>query len=391
MKIHSLILSAALILLSVKATAQTVITGKVVDDATGLAIAGASVYINNTSAGSISNQAGEFSFTISNITQGDLIVSSVGYEVLAFKVNFTTADNKRYLCRMQVKQQQLQEVLVISDKTRQRWMSVFRENFLGLTEEAASCNLKNDNAIYFTKGTAEGTNSFNAYCDTPLVIINKMLGYKISFQLIEFSFDEASGSTYYYGYTRFDELGEKKKYFKNRKRSFYGSTFHFYRALISNRLAEEGFMTYEVRKIKITGDSTKSIAGSKSKAVTISSSKPAESFAGAMPVTAADLVQKDTAREDFFKITIHDKLMVQYKKDPFSKRYLSAKVMMREALPVGVRSYITCTMPFYFVDKNGITEDPLSVRYGGYWTYEKAANMLPYNYEPDSVDSEEKK
>lgn len=380
MKIY-LIAIITLLFLTGKIQAQFIISGRVINDATDLPIAGASIYINNTSAGTISNSAGQFSFTVPNLSTGDLIISSVGYQVLAVKVKIETSGNKSFLCRLVEKQQQLQEVLVVSDKTRQRWLSIFRENFLGITQEASSCDLKNLEAIYFTKSEDTHANSFKAYCDTPLVIINKMLGYKISFQLIEFSFDDASGSTYYYGYTRFDEMPAKKRYFKNREHVYYGSTFHFYRALISNKLQEEGFATYTIKKIAINDPATKKSGNSGP------GSKPGENFAAAIPAAAADLVQADTARQGFFKITIGDKLMVQYKKDPASRPYLSSRVMLMDVLPVGVRSYITSLVPYFLIDKNGIAEDPLSVRYSGYWMYEKAANMLPYEYQPGEVNN----
>jgi len=63
-------------------------------------------------------------------------------------------------------------------------------------------------------------------------------------------------------------------------------------------------------------------------------------------------------------------------------------VMLMDALPVGVRSYITGLVPYFFIDKNGIAEDPLSVRYSGYWMYEKAANMLPYDYQPEVLPAQ---
>ncbi|MEI9957263.1 MAG: carboxypeptidase-like regulatory domain-containing protein [Ferruginibacter sp.] len=46
--------------------AQVVIQGKVLDNATNLPIANASVYLNSTSVGAITNLKGEFIFTASS-------------------------------------------------------------------------------------------------------------------------------------------------------------------------------------------------------------------------------------------------------------------------------------------------------------------------------------
>ncbi len=48
-----------------------------------------------------------------------------------------------------------------------------------------------------------------------------------------------------------------------------------------------------------------------------------------------------------------------------------------------VQDYKITGIPrFILIDPNGILADPLSVEYSGFWIYEKAANLLPYNYEP---------
>jgi hypothetical protein len=43
-----------------------------------------------------------------------------------------------------------------------------------------------------------------------------MLGYKISFDLVDFYFNELNGRTYYFGYSHYEELGDPRKYVKQR-------------------------------------------------------------------------------------------------------------------------------------------------------------------------------
>ncbi|MEJ7589338.1 MAG: hypothetical protein WKI04_17415 [Ferruginibacter sp.] len=81
------------------------------------------------------------------------------------------------------------------------------------------------------------------------MIINNMLGYKIHYDLAEFSYDDATGQTYLNGYTRYEDLGTDKKWLKNRQASYYGSTLHFYRSLIRNELYEQGFGTFLVKQV----------------------------------------------------------------------------------------------------------------------------------------------
>ena len=43
-----------------------------------------------------------------------------------------------------------------------------------------------------------------------------MLGYKISFDLVEFWYDDATGKSDFVGYCSYEETGDNKKYEKNR-------------------------------------------------------------------------------------------------------------------------------------------------------------------------------
>lgn len=341
--------------------AQLHISGKVVSEQTGLPISGASIYFNNTSIGTSSNAKGEFVFNGVGIVNTELIISSVGYEILIFKLDPATPNGKYFLCKLSIKEQQLKEVLILSDARKKQYLALFKENFLGVTEEAAKSNILNLNDIYFTKG--EIKNSFKAYADTPLVIINHMLGYKIYFQLIEFSFDEHSGRTYFYGYTRYEELGFKKRWIKNRRDAYYGSTLHFYRSLVRDQLPNEKYDIYIVKNMQ--KDST----------------APAMSMG--ISTTAAQIVSIDSADSNYYRVSVPSrKLMVQFKKNPASKIYLGKKFLLQGSTPFGFRSDVVLNGPYFLVDHNGIIKDPLSVEYTGYWIYEKSANLLPYNYEP---------
>jgi hypothetical protein len=75
--------------------------------------------------------------------------------------------------------------------------------------------------------------------------------------------------------------------------------------------------------------------------------------------------------------------MVQYGKNPSSKIYLSRNTFLQGGLPVGFRAYVTVTAPAISLNNAGIINNPMDVLYAGYWIYEKAANMLPYNYVPE--------
>jgi CarboxypepD_reg-like domain len=364
------------LLMPVLSFSQSIISGTVLSEKTGLPIEGASVYFNNTSIGTIANNTGKFSLTSPGYLNAELIISAVGYELQVYITGGPGVQTNNLVFKLATKEQQLREVLILTDAVRKKYLSIFERNFLGITEEASRSKIENRKDIYFTSG--DGKNSFRAYSDTPLVITNKMLGYKISFNLVDFLFNEQMGQTFYYGYIRFEEMGDKNKWIKNRKRSYYGSTVHFFRSLIANRLKEESFSVYLLKPVQLSTDSTNNKNGS-----SLQPSTGGEELSMAVSISAEQILQPDSIDVNQYRVSFKGKLMVQYNKDPASKNYLKSKTFIQGNMPVGFRSFITVKTAYIGLSNTGIINNPMDVLYSGYWVYDKAANMLPFNYVPD--------
>jgi hypothetical protein len=293
----------------------------------------------------------------------------VGFELITYKVSPGEDIGRMYVFNLQAKTAMLQDILILPDATRKKYLRLFIENFLGITEEGATSKLPNIDAIYFTKDPGDRY-GFSAHCDTPLLIINKMLGYKIYFQLHEFNFNEATGASSFFGYTRYEEMGDKKRWIKNRRKAYFGSSMHFFRSLISNKLAENSYKVFVVR----------------TDTMWTPNHKVDKTMDIAIPSTAGQIIRREETDTTLYRAIWKNKLMVQYGKDPGSKVYLKQHTMLNGDMPLGFRSYLLMVKEENFVeiDQNGILLDPMAVFFSGYWIYEKAANLLPYNYEPEN-------
>ncbi len=355
---------------SPSASAQIIIKGKVLDKVSGQPVVNASVYLNNTSAGTVSDRNGEFILSVKSVYTGELIVSSVGYRALSYKISSAAADKTFFTFKLEIKESMLAGVLVMNDAQRKEWLKIFKENFLGITEEADNCIIENTDAVYFAAG--ENKNSIYAYADTPLVIINKLLGYRISFDLMEFSYDKVRNSTYFLGYSRYEDMGDKKRWIKRRKQNYFGSTMHFFRALTSNDLTAQGFSIYSIKKQRLNTDSL-----SRSQQVNKGSS-----LSVAVAITASGILTTDSVQGKYY-ISSANQIMVKYKEAPHSRFYLSNKVFVRGLDRFGFTAYITLQDSKVEVDRDGIIFSPLSVIYDGFWIYEKLGNQVPFNYVPD--------
>ena len=346
--------------------AQGMFTGRVLTQSGNKPIAGASVYFNNTSVGSTTNEKGQFS--VVNVPGAEVVVSSVGFERLVYKLDPADLAGKSFTFKLEEKQALLRDVLILPDELRKRYLQLFKDNFLGLTQEADLSRITNLEAINFAR--ADQKKAFIAYSDTPLTIVNKMLGYKIKFDLVEFYFNERTGETSFYGYTRYEDMGDKKRWAKNREKAYYGSSLHFFRALIRNHLEAEHFSILRVRQDSLKQQSKMGAVSYKKIDVGI-------------PVTVPEIIKKDSSGS-LYIASWSDRLMVHYFRDPASKGYLSKKVLLRDNMPTGAKSYLKLNAESIHIDAHGIIADPMNVLFSGYWVYEKAANLLPFNYYPQN-------
>ncbi|RYG40845.1 MAG: carboxypeptidase-like regulatory domain-containing protein [Chitinophagaceae bacterium] len=227
------------------------INGKVTD-ASGKALAGCSVYISNTSKGTVTSASGEFS--LKNVPEGkyELIVSAIGYQTFVAMVS--SGDYPHDLkIRLKPKSNELEEVVVepIDKGGWRKWGKYFTDNFIGTTVNADHCKLLNPQALRFRFN--KKANRLTARANEPLVIENKALGYIVRFQLEEFTATFDDNIVVYLGYPYFREMEsndarKKLNWMKNRKRAFYGSLLHFMRALYRDDLQEQGYMVLAKRE-----------------------------------------------------------------------------------------------------------------------------------------------
>lgn len=360
--------------------AQSVISGKVLDERTGAPLSGASVYINSSSVGAITNEEGRFE--LKPVSDGfyEVVASYVGYERVVYRAT-VQSKNLSIMFKISPKVDELRKVVVLPKSDREKWLKVLRENFLGTTLAASRTKIVNEEDILFEEGTSRS--AILAFSAAPLEIVNRELGYRIFFELESFYYDAREGRTFFYGYSRFEELSEKEKvpqkYQRERERYYRGSTMHFYHALIDDKLEPAGFAIRNVRNSKVE-DSVQDSANT-GLGIRIGGRGMRVSY----PISRTDFFRTDTVSGTrVYVLDWKDNLRVTYNKNPYGKTYLQRKVsFMQGNMPKGVYSEIEMLKGPAYLDGNGCLYDPLAVQMQGFWSYEKLANMLPINYRPD--------
>ena len=231
--------------------AQISISGNVFDKATKQPLEGVSVFFDGTSIGTISNENGFFELNTNKSISAYLVISYIGYKTEIF--NNVSGFLGEIL--LQENAVQLNEVVLTPDTwSRERKLNIFRGEFLGKTTAALSSKIENEDDIrlYYNKEK----NTLYAYAEVPIKVVNTYLGFKIAYNLHSFEVNFGDGLnkfntsswSYMAGTLFFSELHPKKlkkKYKKNREKTYLGSTLQFMRSLSQKKLEEDKFQIFK--------------------------------------------------------------------------------------------------------------------------------------------------
>ncbi|WP_111684744.1 carboxypeptidase-like regulatory domain-containing protein [Winogradskyella tangerina] len=232
--------------------AQT-ITGTVIDANTNKPLETVSVYFDNTTVGTTTNENGEFSIEITDAIQSSLVISYLGYEKVIIN-NYR--DQSVLKIALKPSSVALDEVNLDYDDglTRKQKLKLFKKEFLGSSNFARSCKILNEDDLILRYDKDDWTLSASSIA--PIRIENKALQYEIEYDLIDFEvsykYVNLASNTFnknsvtYYGTTFYKDMEKatKKSTVKNRERAYKGSIQHFMRALFNENLRDEGYWIF---------------------------------------------------------------------------------------------------------------------------------------------------
>ncbi|MBP0903855.1 carboxypeptidase-like regulatory domain-containing protein [Mariniflexile gromovii] len=364
------------------------------------------IYLNNTTIGTITNNNGAFNLEIKDGVY-QLIISHIGFKTI--KYNFDTSTyTKPLVFSLSEEEFVLDEVIIKGEKNNFKWeynFSVFFRAFIGASEFSKFCTVQNPEVLFFEFDSENSI--FTAEAIEPLHIKNEALGYDIFYDLKHFSIENQI--TNYLGYSYFKALkGDKKKWIKNRLKAYNGSQVHFYKSLLKNSSKEEGFVINEfVRKKNKDRPSEEEIlkarkAVSKSNATLNLSRKidiPENAIDSALiilkkaklpkyidyldkaEIASSDIIYKEN---NTTYLQFDNNLRITYLRENEEKGYILRNPSSKPRKAFPQTSNIIPLTEKFIVYPQGILANPLDVLYEEYWSYEKFAHSLPLDYEPNS-------
>ncbi|MGB3545221.1 carboxypeptidase-like regulatory domain-containing protein [Rubrivirga sp.] len=341
------------------ASAQTATVSGTVLDADGAPLAGASVYLSGTTRGDAADREGRFE--ILNVDPGAyrLVASLVGYDPALEDITLTPGADLEVTLTLEAGLE-LGDVEVEAEFD-DAWLGQFDRFFTAIVGESwrsDSTLVLNPEVLSFQ----ERGNLLTATASAPVVFENRALGYRLTYDLRVF--EARPDRIRYDGDELFEDLEpaswrDTERWRQERVAAYSGSGNHFFRSLLAGTFAEEGF--------------------------SISLIAPDRRSVGPAP---DDLF---TVRDDGWgTLRAPGVLMVTYaeEEDP---AYLWSEWFQedRDLTSPIQRSFLQTEETTVLVDPQGTPTDPFAISAGGYLGFERLADRVPEDYDPDGPGADE--
>jgi hypothetical protein len=407
----------SLFCLTINCFSQIKITGKIVDERTNQAIAGASVYLNNSSCGAQTDADGKFTLSCPTTGTAEIVFSHLSYEKKIVLIEQANGEN--LTISLKVKQNNLNEVVIRAKQSKAdllKWMDVFLQNFIGNYDKTSRhCKIKNSEVLYFSFDRQE--NKLTAYATAPLSIENTYIGYKVRVDLDKFEYNFNTNQVVYVYSSFYDDLPQKDSLAedqikRNRRSYYYGSNMHFMRSLYKNKAVTEGFLLFKYSAVQNL---------EKFRVNAIIRGKTAEAYVkGVDPSTALnqffskdtinyynrimeqdDMIKIDTIPIGVTKLTsknntsrtvnfdFQDTLLVCYQKNlPRPQPGIKIKFDPNKPTPAIIPVYVSTCLTFLKeggvnIERNGHYPEMNLFMFGD-MSNRRVAWALPFDYDPDT-------
>ena len=347
-----------------------VISGSVLDDSTEAPLENVNVFLAETTLGSNTGLDGRFE--IANIPEGayHVVASCLGYDVYNVRLSLSSATIPLKI-RLKAVIIPFQEV-VVSATVPERWrkqLERFRKLFLGSSPNAKECKIVNPEVLDFSE---EG-DIFSATARAPLIIDNEALGYRIMFLLRVFRTEPAVvafGGVTGRGYTLVHDGSPKyspldpytperrDQWKKNRRIAFEGSLRHFLTALFRGSWKDDGFLINLMPEPNIHNTPINRTV--------------------LTPETIDLILSSKNSNEDRV-LHYEGVLEVEY-----TCRILDRAIdVLRKQETNSPVSWLQLNHESITFNSYGLVKESMPTTMYGYWTWQRFADMLPLDYEPE--------
>lgn len=337
-----------------------IVTGKVTLAATGEPLQGASVFAENTTLGTATDENGNFKLYLPNGGY-DVIVTFTGHQSESVRVT-SSGNSSPLFFSLKPKEKELDDVVVVaSNEVKDGWEKYggffFRE-FIGQTQNSRECEIKNPEVLKFYY--SKKRDRLKVKAEEPLIIENRALGYNIRYSLDSFTHEYATQVSFYSGNPLFEEMKtdsliQQAFWSRAREEAYKGSLLHFMRSLYHKKLKEEGF---EVQFVITTNG--------------VDRAERLQDFYNSLRYKMDDstgIVSIDPFQPNVGVLYMNEKPLpgfnVLNEKEPADFQFSILSIARGEPI---------------MIERNGFYFDQTDITINAYYTWEKVADQVPYDY-----------
>jgi TonB-dependent SusC/RagA subfamily outer membrane receptor len=377
---------------------QFSLSGRVINHDDNRPITNVNVFLNNTTIGDKTTNAGIF--TLHNVKPGkyDLAISIVGFFSYSETITVNNANSTLPDIYLTPKVTVLNEVKIKpkEDTEWQRNLDLFKNEFLGTSDLVKECKIINPELLDLSYD--EKTQILTAKSVDFLIIENKALGYLIKYLLSNFNYNQNAKQFLYEGSVFFEELkgtAAQKEQWKERREDIYANSItHFLHASLNNKLSQEGFLV--LRFLTNPERPPDSVISQRIKIFTLlkdkheyrdslsfweKKSKLPRLLPQQVPValTGEDIIEKTNKPGLYVFGYGKDALYVIYDK---SRQFKATSLSHLYTQNNTSNTLVIFNTPVTYFDNRGVIINPESLAYAGVWASKRIADLLPVNYEP---------
>ncbi len=338
------------------------LSGTVVSDESGEAIDKAFVFVANSTVGTTTDRHGRFHLSMPDLTGVLVIFSQRGYELYSYDLGSGSTGELDTVYLVPKRLASNPEAKTVATLHRRRLTRRFSKAFLG-DVPTRQIYIENPNVLIFS----DGPSGWQVEASDAVLIVNRVLGYRMSFYLNRFK-QAKDGTVEYDGNAFFQELPgsarKKKSFARNREQIYDRSSRKFFADLVSRGLDQIG---YEVGFSRIHPH--QQILGGFEKVDTLVTNQLNDDHYELVVAGCLTIIDHQTVSRH----RLH--LREQLNKNDHAARSHHLENATSHIYPRASR---------IVVNKYGRILNPKEIQEFGYWATIRAGALLPFDYSPDT-------
>lgn len=324
------------------------------------------VFVENSSNGTATNQAGEFELDVKGNRQLNIVFSHLNYQTKVLKWNSEmTLQDTFFLLPQEINLQEVSITQKANPRLRKRRLKRFTTAFLGPEVNPNMVKILNPETLLFK----EENQFLIAEANEPIQVENRKLGYIVQFYLEEFELSQ-NEDLRYKGRVFFQPMeGNKKrlaKFKRNRRKAYLIGSNHFFTQLVKGNLDTD---IYEVGFAAINSNSE----------------------VVAYEATSPDSLNIEKLDDYTYAIAVKEYLSVRNKKakiqsgntedQSFASSFSTDIAPLSKIQNEVAVSYLKSNTGYILVNAQGRILNPIDIEEYGYWTSQRIGALLPFDYQ----------